>query len=914
VDGETGVAEPPLVGRATEQERIARMLEAAERAGDALVICGPPGIGKTALLDWAADAGGDRVRVLRATGFTAELGHPYAGLHQVLRPLLSRAASLSPRRRGALEAAFGLAAGPAPDLYAVAMSALELLADAGVEKPLLVLVDDVQWIDPASQQALAFLARRTAAERIVLLATQRVTEPGPMLDRAFPVVDLAPLDGPAAVEVLDRGARALDARTRARILEVAQGNPLALRELPRTTTTTAAGQDVSVLPLTARLEHSFTTRLDDLDTPTRTALEVAAANDSDDLAEVVAATELLLGPVPSDVLGPAVFVGLADVENHAVRFSHPLVRSSIYQRLAPEARRSRHAALARVLSAEPERAVRHRAAAALHPDAVLASALEHAADRALERGATSEAVSALDRAAQLSPEAGARRHRLFRAAGLAYEVGASGHGDRLRARYRELVHDEHDRVRFEWLGELAATDHAGEHRVDVLLASADRAHAVGDDALALRFLRASALRCWNFCPDRPVGRTVIAAADRLPETEPSDRAALLAHGDPLGRAADVLLLLDRARSGPHDATTAYGLGHAAACVGAFDVSEDLFAEAVDRLRAEGRLHTLGTTLGLLSWSALRRGRWATAVSAADEAARLCAESDQPFWHVSALAAHGVVAALRGDLGAADGLVDEAERIAAPYRFVAANAVIVVARATSAAAAGDHDRAFAHLARLHDPFDPARHPMHGLWSLAAFADAALACGEEDAARKVLAELRPEVAATASPAGRMNLVHAAAVLATEDDAETRFRAAVRASSVTWPHEHHRLLLAFGSWLRRRHRVQESRGYLRAARDGFDDLGSGPWGARAREELRTTGEQSHTRERDVADELSPQEAQIAAMVAEGLSNREIGERLFLSHRTVGSHLYRMFPKLGVHSRVELVRLVAERGPRAP
>jgi DNA-binding CsgD family transcriptional regulator len=160
--------------------------------------------------------------------------------------------------------------------------------------------------------------------------------------------------------------------------------------------------------------------------------------------------------------------------------------------------------------------------------------------------------------------------------------------------------------------------------------------------------------------------------------------------------------------------------------------------------------------------------------------------------------------------------------------------------------------------------------------------------------------------------MNLTHAAAVLATEDDAEIRFRAAVRAGSATWPHEHHRLLLAFGSWLRRRHRVQESRGYLRAARDGFDDLGSAPWAARARDELRITGEQSHVRERDVADELSPQEAQIAALVADGLSNREIGERLFLSHRTVGSHLYRMFPKLGVHSRVELVRLVAERGPR--
>jgi DNA-binding CsgD family transcriptional regulator len=162
--------------------------------------------------------------------------------------------------------------------------------------------------------------------------------------------------------------------------------------------------------------------------------------------------------------------------------------------------------------------------------------------------------------------------------------------------------------------------------------------------------------------------------------------------------------------------------------------------------------------------------------------------------------------------------------------------------------------------------------------------------------------------------MNLTYAGAVLAPEDDAEHLLRAAVHADMTTWPHERNRLLLTFGSWLRRRYRVQESRDHLRAARDGFDALGSGPWAARARDELRSTGEQSRAREPDAADALSPQEAQIAAMVAEGLSNREIGERLFLSHRTVGSHLYRMFPKLGVHSRVELVRLMAERRPPGP
>jgi DNA-binding CsgD family transcriptional regulator len=791
------------------------------------------------------------------------------------------------------------------------MSALELLAEAAVEEPLLVLVDDVQWMDPASQQTLAFLARRTAFDPIVLLATQRDTEPGPMRDRAIPAIDLGPLDDRSAAEVLDGAGPVPDARSRSLILDAAEGNPLALRELPRTITT-AAGPDTARLTLTTRLENSFTARLDDLPTPTRTALEVAASNDSQDLDEVVAATGLLLGPVPATVLDAAVLAGLATVEDRSVRFSHPLVRSSIYQRLAPQTRRSVHAALARVTGAERERSVRHRAAAALHPDAALASELERSAESALDRGAATDAAGALERSAQLSVDGQLRRRRLFRAAGLAYEVGSPEYGDRLRARYGDLVHDERDGLRYEWLGELAATDRGGRHRIRVLLASAERAHALDDDALALRFLRAAARRCWTFFPDEPVGRAVVDAADRIHVVDAATRAALLAHGEPLGSADEVLELIDRARGGAYAPTTAYEMGHAAACVGAFDVSEALFAEAVDRLRAEGRLHTLGTSLGLLSWSALRRGRWSTAVSAADEGARLCAETNQPFWHACALAAQGIVTALRGDTSAADVLIDDAERVAAPHQFVAANAVLLVARAASASASGEHDRAFGHLARLHDPFDGGHHPMHGLWSLASLADAAVAADEEDAARKVLATMRPEVRATSSPAGRMNLTYAATVLAS--DTEHRMRAAIHAGLEAWPHERNRLLLTFGSWLRRRQRLGEARDHLRAARDGFEDMGSAPWAARARDELRAAGEQSPVPPRDAVAGLSPQEAQIASMVAEGLSNREIGERLFLSHRTVGSHLYRMFPKLGVHSRVELVRLVADRRRRDP
>ncbi|WP_433025782.1 ATP-binding protein [Actinomycetospora sp. CA-053990] len=898
-----GPGQTELLGREPEQDRIARLL--GGDGGGALVVCGPPGIGKSALLAWAERAASGR-RVLRATGTVAELGLPYAGLHQLLRPLLDGRSGLPAGR--ALDAAFGRIPGSHPDLYAVAMSALELLAAAAAAQPVLVLADDVQWMDPASQQALAFLARRTASDPVVLLATHRDDGPGPMLDRSLAVVDLGPLDHRAATAVLAGTAGTLDPRSRARILDLARGNPLALHELPRSITS-SLGHDLDRWPLTRRLESSFVARVGDLGAATTAALEIVALNDSADLPETLAATELLVGPVEDTVLAPAVVAGLITVDGPVVRFRHPLVRSAVRQRLAPEARRAGHAVLARVVHDQPERAVHHRAAAALHPDAVLAAELEESADRALARGAVLTAVADLDRAAQLSVEGRARRDRLFRAGVLAHDLGATADGNRLRAQFRDLVVDEDDQLRHAWLGELAATDRGGEHRVSVLLELAGRAQAIGDDALARTFLRAAALRCWNFCPDRPVGAAVVMAADRLGVADPATRAALLAHGEPVEHAQEVLALIGRARDATYDAATAYRLGHAAACVGAFGVSEELLAEAADGLRREGRLHTLGTSLVLRAWSALRRGRLEVAVSAADEGARLCAETHQPFWHACGYAAHGLVAGLRGDVDAADALISEAEAVAAPHRFAAASATILVARATAAAGQGDHERAFAHLARLHDP---GFHPMHGLWSLASLADAAVACGEADAAGKILAELRPGIRATSSPAGRMNLAHAEVVLATDDEAEDRLRAL--ASSPTWPLERHRLLLSLGARLRARGRVEESRAPLRAARDGFDALGVTPWGRRAREELRAAGEQSRSPVRDAWDDLSPQETQIAVMVAEGLSNREIGERLFLSHRTVGSHLYRMFPKLGIHSRMDLLRLAVDRGRRHP
>ncbi|MBO3737625.1 helix-turn-helix transcriptional regulator [Actinoplanes flavus] len=889
-----------LVGRAPEQATIGGLLDRAADGGAALVIRGAPGVGKSALLEWAAATAGEKFQLLRAAGSVTEFGLPYAALHQVMRPVLGHRNRLAPKYRLALDVAFGRTSGAPPEQSTVAMAALDLLAEAAADRPILLLADDAQWMDVASQQTLAFLARRVTADRIVLLATHRDTEPGLLLDAAVPAVEIGPLDARSAADLLDGAAGALDPGVRARVLDAARGNPLALLELPRAAGL-YPGAGAGRIALTARLEYSFLARTGELDAPTTTVLEVAALSDADDVAEIVTAAEFLASPGAPPSLDPAVAAGLIVVDGASVRFRHPLIRSAILQRLGPDRRRACHAALARALSGQPERSVWHRAGAALRPDAALAAELEQHADRAIRRGAQAFAVRALERAAQLSDDRRDRAARTYRAAALAYTAGQPKSGERLRRHHRDLIDGGHDELRHEWLNELADSDHGGEQRIHTLLGHAERATATGDHTLATDFLRAAALRCWNLSPGRPVGREVIAVAERLGVTDIATRAQLLAYGSPFDSDGTIRALIAQVPPAGRDAATTYRLAHAAACAGASDVSEGLLTEAADRIRSEGHLHTLGRTLSLLAWSALRRGSWSHAVAAAEESTRLCAETRQPFWEAASLVAHAMVAAFRGDFTGAENLVVAADRLN-PRRFATIDAVAQLARAAVAFGQGRYEQAFTCLAQLHDPGGSAYHPAHALWSLAGLAEAAVACGREDAARTLIARLPAEVRATTSPTGRMNLTFAEAVLTDS------FTTAMAADMTMWPYERYRLSFAYGMSLRRRRRVRESRDHLRTARDGFDSIGAHPLADRARTELRAAGERSDSPVTDVWDSLSPQEIQIASMVARGMTNRDIAKSLFISHRTVGSHLYRMFPKLGITSRGELQRMAAE------
>jgi DNA-binding CsgD family transcriptional regulator len=341
-----------------------------------------------------------------------------------------------------------------------------------------------------------------------------------------------------------------------------------------------------------------------------------------------------------------------------------------------------------------------------------------------------------------------------------------------------------------------------------------------------------------------------------------------------------------------DADAAFSLGDASTAVGAF--SAELIAEAIAGLRAQGRVSKLTQALVSQAWASLFLGNWDLGLHAAEEAVGLAGETRQPRYAVAARLAAASLRALRGEEGA-EAAADDAERVLLPMGASPLLSLAQLTRGAGALGEGRHADAYVALRRIYEPGDVAHHRFIGWWALVDFVDAAIHSDNHDEARALVARLEPVLEATGAPVLQAGMTYARAVLS---DEEALFGEPVGA----YPLIRARLLLAYGAWLRRRRRLADSRAPLRAAREAFDALGAARWGERARQELRASGETSRRRTPEAWDELTPQELQIAQMAAAGLTNREIGERLYLSHRTIGSHLYRIFPKLGVTSRAEL------------
>jgi DNA-binding CsgD family transcriptional regulator len=913
-----------LSGRETELKELGELVDGPEdRSG--VLIRGEAGIGKSALVaETAAAASVAGLRVLRTTGAEAERNLAYAGLHQLLYPVRAGVAELPAPQRDALRTALGLAGGAEPSAYLVGLAALTLLAEEADAKPLLLVAEDVHWLDRASADALAFVARRIETEPIILVATCRDGAETPLSDAGLAPMRLGRLPADAAAELLDSVAPRLTPAVRTRLLTEAAGHPLALTELP------AAVADLDgldpVLPLTERLERTFTARVTALPEATRTALLVAALNETTSLAETLAATGALLGvgaegrgggagadaaaavgPATSGdpaILAPAADARLIELSAGAVTFRHPLMRSAIPAAATSLDRRNAHLALVAALRDQPDRRAWHQAAATAGPDESVAEALELTAERARRRGGADAAIAALEQAARLSLRPGRRADRLLLAAELAVDSGRRETAERLvhaarpgdpgrRATAGRLLSEFEDGVR---------EDPA---RVAELARTAAAVAADGHHDAALRILWSAAMRCFWTEPGAAARAALLDVADRLPVPDDDPRrVAITAYVAPFERGEAVLTRLRElvAKTGADPEVDRY-LGSAALQVGAFDLAARFSAAAAPGLRAQGRLGLLPRALAVQAWSRVRLGDLAGAVPAAAEAVRFARETGQPFMAGLATAVQAEIAALRGEHRQAGALADEAERagLAAGARPVLVT--VQLTRGLVNLGEGRFDDAFADLRRLLDPADPAYQLALRAYCVADLTEAAVRAGQTDALRDIVAELEPLAAKTSSPALHIGLRYARAVL---DPGDALFAEALRADLTGWPAERGRVHLAFGEWLRRQRRIVESRTHLRTARKTFDALGMAAWADRARRELRGAGESSPNRGPDARDKLTPHELGIAQLAAEGLTNREIGQRLYLSHRTVGTHLHRIFPKLGVRSRADLAGML--------
>ncbi|MET9364754.1 LuxR family transcriptional regulator [Streptomyces sp. NPDC006632] len=937
-------ARPWLPGRRAELAALAARVRSVGPGGGALVVRGAAGSGKSALLHatrgFASRAG---FLILATSGAPAGTALPYTALHELLHPLLGSAGALPDAQRVALRTAFGEEAGPAPEPFLVALAALGLLTGAAATRPVLALVDGLPWLDEPSAQVVAFLARRVGDDPVLLCAAAR-TEPG-RRPFAAGVESLEPsgLDASAAAEVLAVTGRDLSPAERDEVIAAARGNALALTELPRMWREfmPADGGLLGPAPTPAgRLERGFAALFGALPRAARDAVLVAAVDPGATVTEILAAAARIGGsPVTTGDLDRAAAAGLLRVEENRIRFRHQLVRSGVLHAQPHTRHRAAHTALGAALGSDPYRGAWHRALGMDRPDDEAADALEATHRIALARGSSALAIRALERSAHLTRDPARRGRRLLLAAELGVRLERSDLVRPLLDAAARTAPGARDRARTALLSEpcghgAAAHGTGGED----LCALAEDAARAADAPLALDLLLAAARSCHRADPGAPTRRRVVATAEHLkgPAWDPRLTAAL-ALAEPVRQAADVLAQLTRAaKEHGVDSDGLRLLGTAAHAVGDPVLATDFLDRAEAGLRERGRLAALSQVLAVQTRARLDLGALRRAGEASAELRRLAAETGCPVDTAGALVAEAGAAALRGDTGAARRLADRAEK-AGHGRDADLPAEVALVRGIAACAADHHDEAYDTLRALfpeagrpapgsparddHSPRPGAARPGHDapeagvddppcracFGAIGFLADAAVQAGRHGEAARVVARLARRTAGSPAPLLRAHLRYAAAVLADDIEAETLFRRALADNLARWPWPRARAELAYGGWLRRQHRTAESRPLLRSARLTFDRIGARPWAARAGEELRAAGERtappatcSPLRQRALmAGELGPLESQIARLAGLGLSDREVGDRLFLSARTVGAHVGRVLHRLGLASR---------------
>jgi tetratricopeptide (TPR) repeat protein len=831
------VAAPPLIGREPELRAITEIIARASRRGQAITIVGDPGIGKSALVGSAEESALARgYRVLTVVGIESEAQLPFAGLHQMLRPVLGDAAKLQPAHQHALLSAFGLGDGPRPELFGVALAALNLLAAVGSRQPVAVVADDVQWLDPQSQEALAFVSRRVAPYPIVVVAAVRAGHASPFDAGVATVIELGGVDEAAAQEILRTHAGTLSEPARHRIQREAEGNPLALIELPAAWPQADGARPESPPTLSARLERAFAGRTAGLPARTRDAVLIAAIDPATDLPEILRAVTVFSGScATADVMQPAVAAGLLRIEGGQVRFRHPLVRSGAVLGESLLRRQAANAALAEILAHEPYRRTWHKAQSIVGPDDQIADDLEANVVIALSRGGVISAIRDLQRSAQLTTQSAVRGHRLLMAAEHAFGLGRADLMSELIAAAARTQLSELDWARMQWLREIFNDGVPGDaRRVRELCDIASRSARAGDADLALNLLLGAALRCW-WADTGPEARAAVAASTaRLRDQELQPRyIAALAVAEPVLRCREVMSLLSAFR--PDDVADADALrllGMAAHAVGDTVASVDFLSRSEAILREEGRFGLLSHVLSMLIADRLELGEWDTA--SADEGERLAKETGQPIWLTGTRFGDALRHAFLGQSDQALSYAAEVELVASRHQLNDMLSCAQRARGAALAGAGDHAGSYRELRRTFDPADPSFHQRERYGSVMFLADAAVGCGQIDDARQVLAGLEEVAALAPSPMLKIHLAYARAVLADADDAQAAFAELMGLDLNRWPWARARASLAYGRWLRRRGALPASLQALGSAERIFRRIGARPWASQAACEL--------------------------------------------------------------------------------
>ncbi|MBM7504680.1 ATP-binding protein [Agromyces aurantiacus] len=907
-----------LVGRDQELGFLFGHLREVEFRGRAVGLLGEPGVGKSALLDHVlVHAESHGFTVLTARASQAETAFPFAGLHQLLRPLLPSADRLPVNQRDALLACFAMTDSNATNPFFTSLAVLELVVEAARRAPVLLAVDDLHWMDQPSIDVVGFVARRIANERVVLLCTSR-PRPLPFADhRTVEWLELAGIDTASSAALLEARAPQLSWSARDRVLRQAHGNPLALLEFA---TALESGRNAwsdgdEDLPMTTRLERAFAVRVEHLDAPVRAVLAIAAIDDGDSISDLLAAASRLYGSsIGPPMAQPAFDQGLLVPTGDRYRIAHPLIGSALRQSSSLAARREAHAALAEVLGDHPDRATWHRASSMSERDEQVAADLEQAAGRARRRGAVASAAAWLERAAALSPDPASQATRLLSAAELSFQLGRFNEVERIKGQVAQMTLQTRDRSRLLWLEGVFHDGSTGEPaEVRRLVDMAADATASNDSDLAMQLLVGAARRVWWRDPGKILRHQIVLAAERVgvPANDPR-LLAIYALAESHEYSQMVFDHLERWISDADVRPELAGLlGIAAFCTGDFPRALTFLSTPIEALRTQGRLSLLAEALAIRAWAEIYLGIFEVARSA-DEAVRLADETGQSTWAATARIAVAFDHAVRGGHEADHDLLTQAQLVAlrTPNASSSLLAGVQLARGVAELGIDHHEQAYRELRRVFDPADPAFQRAQQVWTLSYLADAAVHTGQEAEARTILGSMERLAGASPAAGATIALEYSRAVLAENTSAETLFEGALHGAGRKLPWHRARVELAYGSWLRRHRRVIESRVPLRAARDDFHAVGARTWAARANAELRATGERGWQPSPAPRELLSPQEAQIADLAAQGLSNREIGERLFLSHRTVGSHLYRIFPKMGVTSRSQLAGALTDAG----